>query len=152
MGVGRFAIDLLVDVTHGECQPRHLELVDGREAVLPGRELADDVIAGGRGGEGLVYESRRHAVRRRLCSRPRRCRPATPNARGSGGSASARVGPLLADNLFLGGAVLGASAEDSTVGIREFARRVQHDEEMHNVLLTIGDGVMLAWRRPEDGR
>jgi caffeoyl-CoA O-methyltransferase len=58
----------------------------------------------------------------------------------------AKRGVLVADNLFLGGAVLGASAEDGTVGIREFARRVQQDEQMHNVLLTIGDGVMLAWR------
>jgi caffeoyl-CoA O-methyltransferase len=60
-------------------------------------------------------------------------------------------GVLVADNLFLGGAALGASADDGTVGIREFARRVQHDEQVHNVLLTIGDGVMLAWRRPPGG-
>ena len=60
----------------------------------------------------------------------------------------AKRGVLVADNLFLGGAVLGASAEDGTVGIREFARRVQQDDRMHNVLMTIGDGVMLAWRRP----
>lgn len=64
----------------------------------------------------------------------------------------AERGVLVADNLFLGGAVLGASAADRTVGIREFARRVQHDEQMHNVLLTIGDGVMLAWRRPAGAR
>ena len=59
-------------------------------------------------------------------------------------------GVLVADNLFLGGAVLGESTEDGTAGIREFARRVQHDEQVHNVLLTVGDGVMLAWRRPAD--
>lgn len=64
----------------------------------------------------------------------------------------AKRGVLVADNLFLGGAVLGASGEDGTVGIREFAGRVQQDEEMHNVLLTIGDGVMLAWRRPAGAR
>jgi caffeoyl-CoA O-methyltransferase len=64
----------------------------------------------------------------------------------------AKRGVLVADNLFLGGAVLGASTEDGTVGIREFARRVQQDERMHNVLLTIGDGVMLAWRRPAGAR
>lgn len=64
----------------------------------------------------------------------------------------AQRGVLVADNLFLGGAVLGASTDDGTVGIREFARRVQDDEEMHNVLLTIGDGVMLAWRRPAGAR
>jgi caffeoyl-CoA O-methyltransferase len=34
------------------------------------------------------------------------------------------------------------------IGIRKFARMVQRDDRVHNVLLTIGDGVMLAWRRP----
>ena len=45
------------------------------------------------------------------------------------------------------GAALNAAAEDpGTLGIREFARRVQQDERVHNVLLMIGDGVMLVWR------
>jgi caffeoyl-CoA O-methyltransferase len=58
-------------------------------------------------------------------------------------------GVIVADNLFRSGAALDATAQDDgTVGIREFARRVQHDERVHNVLLTIGDGVMLVWRRP----
>jgi caffeoyl-CoA O-methyltransferase len=58
-------------------------------------------------------------------------------------------GVIVADNLFRGGAALDSSTtNEDTVGIREFARRVQDDEQMHNVLLTIGDGVMLAWRRP----
>ena len=62
-------------------------------------------------------------------------------------------GVIVADNLFRGGAVLDGTAEDEgTVGIREFARRVQQDERVHNVLLTIGDGVMLAWRRQASGR
>jgi predicted O-methyltransferase YrrM len=57
-------------------------------------------------------------------------------------------GVLVADNLFRGGAALHeAAADESTVGIREFARAVQQDDRVHNVLLTIGDGVMLAWRR-----
>jgi predicted O-methyltransferase YrrM len=61
----------------------------------------------------------------------------------------AERGVIVADNLFRGGSTLDASADDeSTVGIREFARRVQEDERVHNVLLSIGDGVMLAWRRP----
>jgi predicted O-methyltransferase YrrM len=55
---------------------------------------------------------------------------------------------IVADNLFRAGATLDATVNDAgTVGIREFARRVQGDERVHNVLLTIGDGVMLAWRR-----
>jgi caffeoyl-CoA O-methyltransferase len=59
-------------------------------------------------------------------------------------------GVLVADNLFRNGAALDAAAADpGTVGIREFARRVQQDERVHNVLLTIGDGVMLVWPNPE---
>jgi caffeoyl-CoA O-methyltransferase len=61
----------------------------------------------------------------------------------------AERGVIVADNLFRGGAALDTTAEDEgTVGIREFARQVQLDTRVHNVLLTIGDGVMLAWRRP----
>ena len=62
----------------------------------------------------------------------------------------AERGVIVADNLFRAGAALDATAEDPGVlGIREFARRVQQDERVHNVLLTVGDGVMLVWRRPE---
>jgi caffeoyl-CoA O-methyltransferase len=58
-------------------------------------------------------------------------------------------GVIVADNLFRDGEALDSSVTGEGVdGIREFARRVQADESMHNVLLTIGDGVMLAWRRP----
>jgi caffeoyl-CoA O-methyltransferase len=65
----------------------------------------------------------------------------------------AERGVIVADNLFRGGAALEVTAEDDgTVGIREFARRVQDDERVHNVLLTIGDGVMLAWRHPASAR
>lgn len=61
----------------------------------------------------------------------------------------AERGVLVADNLFRDGKALDvAAADESTVGIREFARTVQQDERVHNVLLTIGDGVMVAWRRP----
>ncbi len=64
----------------------------------------------------------------------------------------AERGVIVADNLFRGGAALDSSAGgEGTTGIREFARRVQDDERMHNVLLTIGDGVMLAWPGPATG-
>jgi caffeoyl-CoA O-methyltransferase len=64
----------------------------------------------------------------------------------------AERGVIVADNLFRAGAALNARVDDAgTVGIREFARRVQADERVDNVLLTIGDGVMLAWRRPPGG-
>ena len=56
-------------------------------------------------------------------------------------------GVIVADNLFRGGAALDSAASDpGTIGIREFADRVEADERVHNVLLTVGDGVMLAWR------
>jgi caffeoyl-CoA O-methyltransferase len=58
-------------------------------------------------------------------------------------------GVIVADNLFRDGLALTPEAEDpGTVGIRDFARRVQEDDRVHNVLLTIGDGVMLVWQRP----
>lgn len=58
-------------------------------------------------------------------------------------------GVIAADNLFRAGAVLASGGEDAgTVAMREFARRVQEDPRVRNVLLTVGDGVMLAWRAP----
>ncbi len=63
----------------------------------------------------------------------------------------AERGVIVADNLFRGGTALSDTvSDDGTAGILEFARRVQADERMDNVLLTIGDGVMLAWRRPSN--
>ena len=61
----------------------------------------------------------------------------------------AERGMIVADNLFRGGQVLDpADQDEGTEGMREFARRVQADERTDNVLLTVGDGLMLAWRRP----
>jgi caffeoyl-CoA O-methyltransferase len=58
-------------------------------------------------------------------------------------------GVIVADNLYRAGRALDpAAADDETVGIREFARLVQADPRTDNVLLTVGDGLMLAWRRP----
>ena len=58
-------------------------------------------------------------------------------------------GVIVADNLFRDGATLDRAASDAdTRGMREFADRVQRDAAVHNVLLTIGDGVLVAWRRP----
>jgi caffeoyl-CoA O-methyltransferase len=58
-------------------------------------------------------------------------------------------GVIAADNVLRSGAVLDPGATDQgTLRIREFAARIQQDERVHNVLLTIGDGVMLAWLRP----
>ena len=58
-------------------------------------------------------------------------------------------GVLVADNLFREGRVLDPADDDAdTTGMREFTDRVVHDERVHNALLTVGDGVMLAWRAP----
>jgi caffeoyl-CoA O-methyltransferase len=56
-------------------------------------------------------------------------------------------GMLAADNVFLGGRVVDPAADDEdAAGMRAFADRVQADPRVHNTLLTIGDGVLLAWR------
>jgi caffeoyl-CoA O-methyltransferase len=55
-------------------------------------------------------------------------------------------GIIVADNLFRGGDALPPAADDEgTRGVLGFARRVQQDERLHNVLLTVGDGLLLAW-------
>ncbi len=62
-------------------------------------------------------------------------------------------GVIVADNMFRSGAALDPTTTDEgNIGIRAFADRVEQDEQVHNVLLTIGDGVMLAWRRPASDR
>jgi caffeoyl-CoA O-methyltransferase len=62
-------------------------------------------------------------------------------------------GIIVGDNLFRGGTTLDPSVDDeATQGMREFARRVQADDRVHNVLLTIGDGVMLVWHRPDSAQ
>ena len=60
-------------------------------------------------------------------------------------------GVIVADNLFRGGASLDPGATDeNTAGMRAFAQRVQDDDRVDNVVLTVGDGLMLAWPRPEN--
>src|ERR1700722_2935488 len=59
----------------------------------------------------------------------------------------AERGVIVADNLFQSGRAFDDDADDdSSRGIRAFARQVTDDERVHNVLLTIGDGVMVIWR------
>jgi predicted O-methyltransferase YrrM len=59
----------------------------------------------------------------------------------------AERGVLAADNVLLDGRVLQAAGDSEDVaGMQEFADRVQADPHLHNVLLPLGDGVMLAWR------
>jgi caffeoyl-CoA O-methyltransferase len=57
-------------------------------------------------------------------------------------------GVIVADNMFRGGGALQADSQDEgNIGIREFADRVQNDDRVDNVLLSVGDGLMLAWPR-----
>jgi caffeoyl-CoA O-methyltransferase len=58
-------------------------------------------------------------------------------------------GVIVADNLFRDGDTLDrANADIGTIAMRTFAARVQEDDRVDNVLLTVGDGLLLAWRRP----
>ena len=66
-------------------------------------------------------------------------------------AAKAKLAPhgvIAADNLFRAGRMLEPGGEDAaTEGMRAFTEMVQADPDVDNVLLTIGDGVMLAWKR-----
>jgi caffeoyl-CoA O-methyltransferase len=55
-------------------------------------------------------------------------------------------GILVADNVLRSGRVLDSETEDSVRVTREFNDHVHADERVHNALLTVGDGLMLAWR------
>jgi len=55
-------------------------------------------------------------------------------------------GVIVADNVLRGGRVLDTNAEDSVRAVQEFNDRVQADERVDNALLTVGDGLLLAWR------
>jgi caffeoyl-CoA O-methyltransferase len=58
-------------------------------------------------------------------------------------------GVIVADNMFRAGRVFDRDLDDEhTAALREFARRVQEDDRVDNVLLTVGDGLMVAWHRP----
>jgi caffeoyl-CoA O-methyltransferase len=58
-------------------------------------------------------------------------------------------GVIVADNLFRDGDTLDrANADVGTIAMRRFAARVQEDDRVDNVLLTVGDGMLLAWRKP----
>jgi len=61
-------------------------------------------------------------------------------------------GVIVADNLFRAGTVLESGrGDEATQALRAFAQTVQQDERVHNVLLTVGDGLMVAWLRPDSG-
>jgi caffeoyl-CoA O-methyltransferase len=58
-------------------------------------------------------------------------------------------GLIVADNMLWGGAALDPdTADPDTAGVRAFADLVQSDPRVHNTLLTVGDGLLLVWKRP----
>jgi caffeoyl-CoA O-methyltransferase len=60
-------------------------------------------------------------------------------------------GVIVADNVLYGGRVLDPSDDNrGAVAMRKFAQQVANDDRVDNVLLTVGDGLMLAWRSPAD--
>jgi caffeoyl-CoA O-methyltransferase len=61
-------------------------------------------------------------------------------------------GIIVADNVLWGGSVLEEAPDESEArGVQAFNEHVQADVRVHNVLLTVGDGLMLAWRPGTSG-
>jgi len=56
-------------------------------------------------------------------------------------------GLIVADNVLWSGRVLNPE-DDDTRAIVAFDERVAQDSRVHNVCLTVRDGMMLAWKRP----
>jgi caffeoyl-CoA O-methyltransferase len=57
-------------------------------------------------------------------------------------------GVIMADNILRRGTVLeDAPREPDAITLREFARAVAADERVDSTLLTVGDGLLLIWRR-----
>jgi caffeoyl-CoA O-methyltransferase len=60
----------------------------------------------------------------------------------------AERGILVADNVLQSGQVLDpAAADKQTIAMREFNDLVQQDPRVDNALLTVADGLLIAWRR-----
>ena len=58
-------------------------------------------------------------------------------------------GVIVADNLFLGGAVLDPAATlPGAVTLRSFASAVRDDSRLESALLSVGDGILLIWHAP----
>jgi caffeoyl-CoA O-methyltransferase len=62
----------------------------------------------------------------------------------------AERGLIVADNTLWSGAVMGEEDQsESTVALRAFNDRVRDDPRVTCVVLSVRDGVTLAWRRPD---
>jgi caffeoyl-CoA O-methyltransferase len=59
----------------------------------------------------------------------------------------AERGVIVCDNMLQHGRAFDPAADDDSArGVRTLAEQVNNDPRVHNVLLTIGDGVMVIWR------
>jgi predicted O-methyltransferase YrrM len=57
-------------------------------------------------------------------------------------------GVIVADNVLRGGGVVDPGSDDRTVvAVRAFVEHVHADDRVDNALLTIGDGLLLVWKR-----
>ncbi|HEY2601413.1 MAG TPA: class I SAM-dependent methyltransferase [Thermoleophilaceae bacterium] len=57
-------------------------------------------------------------------------------------------GLIVADNVLWSGRVIDDSSEEGeTLAVRTFNDHIQADPRVHNVILSVGDGLLLAWRR-----
>jgi caffeoyl-CoA O-methyltransferase len=124
---------LEVDTEMAETARRHIEAsaYGGRVSLLVGPAL--ETLAGLEGPFDLVYIDANKA------EYPDYYEAVVPKL--------SEHGVIVADNLFRAGATLDPNADDEgTRAMRGFARRVQEDSRVHNVLLTVGDGLMLVWR------
>jgi caffeoyl-CoA O-methyltransferase len=57
-------------------------------------------------------------------------------------------GVIVADNVLRSGSVVDPETDDEdTLALRAFADLVQADERVDNALLTVGDGLLVIWKR-----
>jgi caffeoyl-CoA O-methyltransferase len=57
-------------------------------------------------------------------------------------------GVIVADNVLWHGTVVDPDAEgDEVTGVRAFAERVHADDRVDSALLTVGDGLLVIWRK-----
>jgi caffeoyl-CoA O-methyltransferase len=60
-------------------------------------------------------------------------------------------GVIVADNVLWGGSVVDPEADgDEVTGVRAFAERVHADDRVDSALLTVGDGLLVIWRKRTD--
>ena len=63
----------------------------------------------------------------------------------------AEHGLIVADNVVWYGLPFQPDANDAeTEGVRRFVAHVQRDSRTHNALLTVGDGLLVVWKAPEE--